>query len=160
MDSKISKAQFNVSLFSKQAHVILNQRFVELLKSFILNLDEEQREEWLDVVDAFAEAKANKHYRSETEYVITEFNETYSVSMELEMAEQLSKLILTEATHVAKHCADFDLNAAIAFARKLETAASGDYESLQAPKKVKFIPQPVYYQQYQPMVAYPRRRVN
>lgn len=160
MDSKIYKAQFNVSLFSKQVHIILNQKFVDLLKNFIVNLNEDQRDEWLDVIDAFAEANANKYYRSYTEYVITEFNETYTVSMELEMAEQLSKLILTEATHVSKICSDFDLNVAIAFARKLETAALGDYESLQAPKRqLNFIPQPVYMQHhmYPKMVAYPRR---
>jgi len=161
MDSKFSKAQFNVSLFAKQAHIILNEKFVELLSNFIKNLNDELREEWLDVLDAFAEAKAHQHYRSDTEYVITVFNETYSISMELDMADQLSKLILAEAGVVSKQCNDFDLNAAIAFARKLETAANGDYESLQAPKKhLRFMPQPVYYQQYQPMVAYPRRRVN
>jgi hypothetical protein len=139
MDGKILKPQFNVSLFNKQVHVILNQKFVEILRNFISATDSETKEEWSDVADAFAEANATKCYRSDgenPEYVITEFNGVYTVSMEAGMADQLSKLILTSATDVCKS-QNLDFNAFIAFGRRLETAARGDFEGLQTNPKAR-----------------------
>lgn len=138
MDIRYNKPQFNVSLFNKQVHVIVNQKFVDNLKNYINNLDENYKDDWLDLADAFAEVQATKSYRSDNEnpeFVISEFNGVYILSMDANMAEQLSKLLLTTALNVCKGKEELDFNVFIAFARRLETAAKGDYETLHQNKK-------------------------
>ena len=161
MDGRYNKPQFNVSLFNKQVHVIINQRFAELLKSYVDALDEETKSEWVDFSDAISEATATKSYRSDNdnpEYVITEFNGVMTIAMENEMAEHLSRLILDRTTDVCKKNPEIEFNAFIAFGRRLETAARGDHESLHTQKRMPMPPMPlyphqmppVYYQQFPP----------
>ena len=138
MDIRYNKPQFNVSLFNRQVHVIINQKFAENLKDYINNLDE-QREDWLDLSDGLSEAQATKHYRSDNEnpeFVITEYNGVFTVAMDSSMAEQLARLILNTATHVCKDKDKFDFNAFIAFGRRLESASRGEYENLNFKQKV------------------------
>lgn len=132
MDSKLIRPQFNISLFNKTVHVIMNQCFVELFQRFI-NCDPEIQDDWFDVSNGLQIGFEEGEYTDNSpnpEFSVHRFHNALTLCMELEMADSLARLILSAAFDVCRNNPDLDFSAFIAFGRRLETAARGDYAGL------------------------------
>jgi hypothetical protein len=141
MDSfvKIQKPQFNVSLFNRNITLSMNRKFMQQFRIFLSGA-EYFREEYGDLIDSLANLlqdgdTAAIEVGEGEEFIISSFKGLYNLNCASEFASALSQSLLDLAGTICATNPELNLNAFVAFGRKLESAASGNFEALQ-PKKM------------------------
>jgi hypothetical protein len=140
MDSfvKIQKPQFNVSLFNRNITLSMNRKFMQQFRVFLSGA-EYFREEYSDLIDSLANLlqdgdMAAIEVGEGEEFIISSFKGLYSLNCASEFALSLSQSILELAGNICTNNSELVLSAFVAFGRKLESAAVGNFEALQ-PKR-------------------------
>lgn len=134
MDSfiKVSRPQFNVSVFNRNVVLSANQKLIDSLVHF-LKQGGEIRNEYDDLIEGLELLTdgTEQFYRTETgEFSCSKFSGIFVITMEGEFSLALSEKILEYAGSVCSKNKSLDLNALVAFGKKLESAGQGNYLSL------------------------------
>jgi hypothetical protein len=129
---KILRPQFNVTVFNKNVFLTMNQKFVENLVEFI-SQDEKLRNDFEDLIDclkAIIADEQNFYENDSGEFNCSKFQSIFHLSMLQDFCLALSENILELAGGICSKNKNLDLNAFVAFGKKLESAGQGNYMSL------------------------------
>jgi hypothetical protein len=129
---KVSKPQFNVTVFNRVVCITANRRFVQELLGFIKTCNS-FCSDYSDFCDDLTQLMADEEDSTfhGGDYSVTRFKHVYSVSMETEAALDMSRRILEDASYCCERNKDVSLPTFVAFGRKLKDAGEGNFQGLQ-----------------------------
>jgi len=128
---KVAKPQFNVTVFNRVVFVTANKKFVQELLAFIQTCNSFCTD-WSDFCDDMTQliAESDDSTYHGGDYSVHRFRHVYTISLENEAAEDMSRRILEDASYCCGKNKDISLPTFVAFGRKLKDAAEGNYQNL------------------------------
>lgn len=134
---KVSRPQFNVTVFNRNVILTANEKLSDNLCIFLRH-EEKTRQDYDDLIEALEVVAQGKehYYASQTgEFTAVKFNSVTLITMECDFCLALSEAILEFAGSACSKNKELDLNALVAFGKKLESAGQGNYLTLNQNKK-------------------------